>query len=247
MQDIIIENKLFQTDLKCLIAKTVTVRNKLFVNGNFNNTVERIDIGNEGACALPDDWVDDIMVYNNSAYRADAPDANYEYMIRINDPRAQCVPVLSDTHVFYNNVMWSPVATNEVVKCETYSPSRGYRNYCGTVTPAPTDSGGSRYDHYTEFPTNLDPTHLSSSPFASDTPDIDTISDWYLTGPSASAAIDAGFPVGSIVGSDFENGQRPGDNAAWDIGAIESDASPAPAPPVLPASTVPPPPVLLDP
>jgi hypothetical protein len=220
MQDIIIENNRFHAALRGLSAKTVTVRNNLFVNSQWNNALERIDINNEGACALPDDWVDDIMVYNNSAYRADDPSANYEYMIRINDVRAQCVPVLSDTHVFYNNLMWSPLSTNEVVKCEKQSENRGYRNYCGTVTPAPTDSGGSSADHYTEFPTNLDATHLSSSPFASDTPDIETVSDWYLTGLSASTVIDQGQNLGTHVHTDYENTVRPR-GTGYDIGAIE--------------------------
>jgi hypothetical protein len=80
---------------------------------------------------------------------------------------------------------------------------------------------------------NIDRDNMTAAPYASSTPDIDSASDWYLTGSAASAAIDSGFPVRSIVHLDFEQKLRPVDDPTWniDIGAMESDASAPDTPP----------------
>ena len=64
-------------------------------------------------------------------------------------------------------------------------------------------------------------------------------SDWHLTGPGASLAIDAGY-TGVAAQIDFENAVRTADNRL-DIGALESDG----APPAEPDPGLAPP-VLLD-
>lgn len=197
IRDVIFENNRFSTWLNAN-AKTLTIRNNLFVNSA--NPYSRIYISLNGNCAVPDDWFDDIMVYNNSAYRTGS---DQDFIEITNNGCPGGDSILSDTHVFYNNVMWNTNSNAEVIDCASW---------CSTVN--------ADYNTY-----NIDSDQMSSSPFASSTPDINTSSEWRLTGPSASVAIDAGSDLGSSVYDDFEHNVRVG--GTYDIGAFDDQADEA--------------------
>lgn len=196
IQDIIIENNRFADPLMGLLVKTLTVRNNLFAI-----TEERVSgggpiyISTGHGGALPADWVDDTMIYNNSGF---SPFANDDFIEASGSGSAQ-----SNNCVAVNNLYWTTQAGNAVVD--------GFEN-CGASTD--TD--------------NLDRSDMPTpaAAYASSTPDIDTASDWYLTGDDAATAVDQGTDLGSHVYDDFEHRVRSG---TYDIGAMELDQDAQPS------------------
>jgi hypothetical protein len=107
---------------------------------------------------------------------------------------------LPNSWIVRNNVHWSDYTASDVYGC--VGTGEGFCEANGTES------------------NNLDRNDMATTPYADATPDIDIPSNWYLEGPSAGVAIDAGLNLGSTVFYDAVYRSRPlgGD---YDIGANE--------------------------
>jgi hypothetical protein len=212
-RDAIVEENRFETSLTGLWAKTVTVRNNIFVDDpNDWKFHARILVTACNLANYPHDWVDDIRIYNNSAFRSEAN----QHMILVNDSEGDTA-CLSDTHIMTNNLLWNPNSSSEVVYCDD-----GAETYCNTITE--TDSLG---PHADDGP-------LPSNPFAVATPDIDDLGDWEIAATPTPAPTD--WPrntctdLGTSVGQDINLRRRAMAGVAYDCGATEATPTPTPTP-----------------
>lgn len=218
LRDIIIENNLFEVKVHTS-AKTTTIRNNIFTLYG-SQPHGTINVGDtNGRCNLAG-WCDDFMVYNNSAvilpcidlYDTGGPpqtsgnpdgdcDIDPTESVATSDDSFNMLKAVSVADMnwwFTNNVYWN-VGTSSDVESS------------GACT-----GGGTCAD-------NIGPDTLASSPFADSTPEVTMLSDWYLTGPSASDAIGQGTDLGFQVHRDMEGKIRPGADSLFDIGAFELD------------------------
>jgi hypothetical protein len=209
MRDIIIEDNRLDTNLRYFNAKTVTVRNNVISVIADQEDNAPIYLDGINADSLPNNFVDDVMIYNNSLYNGCA-DCDVRGVALHHD----LTPWTFNADFLHirNNLLWT---TTSGVKLPFWCQDAS--DLCDASTTLNATYGSET--------NNVLP---GSSPFADSTPEWDSITDWYLTGAGASSAIDQGAAMDGtanegVVLDDIEGKRRPDRN--WDIGATELDHS----------------------
>jgi hypothetical protein len=202
-------------------ARYVTVRNNLFDVGN--NGRGSLAPAYRSGGALPDGWIEDIYVYNNSF----ANNRSGQAVVRYNtDASTQTVVNLN----LYNNINYGDnTATLDLEHGGFPAGSTLFDGFCETdldrceVDDADTDDpdctdGATNPENC--VPANFADPSFGSSPYAGTSPADPLIpAEFYLTGAGAATAIDAGVDLGSHVYDDFEHGVR--NDGSYDMGALE--------------------------